>query len=109
MPQIGTFKKTKDGFTGRIRTLTLDAELVIRAAENADAENAPHYRIFTTDDIETGAGWKRTGERAGDYLSLAIDDPSFTQPLRAHLFQSEIDNATWNLLWTRPSKRDERT
>lgn len=109
MPQIGTFKKTKDGFTGRIRTLTLDTELVIRPAENADAENAPHYRIFTTDDIETGAGWKRTGEKAGDYLSLAIDDPSFTQPIRAHLFQSEIDNAIWNLLWTRPSKRDERT
>lgn len=109
MPQIGTFKTTKDGFSGRVRTLTLDAELTIRPAENAEADNAPDYRIFAVADLEVGAGWKRTGEKAGDYLSLSIDDPSFTQPLRANLFQSDADDKVWHLLWNRPSKREERS
>lgn len=108
MPQIGTFKKTKDGFTGRIRTLTLDAELAIRSAENTDAENAPHYRIFTTDDIETGAGWKRTGESwrlpFARHRRSVLHPADPRSPVPVGNRQRDL-----NLLWARPSKRDERT
>ena len=41
------------------------------------------------DGPEVGAGWKRTGEKAGDYVSLLLDDPALTQPIRANLFQSD--------------------
>jgi uncharacterized protein (DUF736 family) len=82
MPQIGTFTKTKTGFSGRVRTLALDAELTIRPAEKSDAENAPDYRIFAA-----GPRSRRCLEpqrrEAGDYLSTSIDDPTLTQPLRA--------------------------
>ena len=108
MPQIGTFTKTKTGFSGRLRTLALDVELTIRPAEKSDAENAPDYRIFAAEDLEVGAAWSRSGERAGDYLSTSIDDPTFTQPLRAALFQSEADAKVWNLMWSRPNKRDDK-
>lgn len=46
MTQIGTFTRNSDGFFGRIRTLTLDAELTILPAGETDAENAPNHRIF---------------------------------------------------------------
>lgn len=108
MPQIGTFTKTKTGFSGRIRTLALDVELTIRPAEKSDADNAPDHRIFASDDLEVGAAWRRSGEKAGDYLSIRIDDPIFTQPLHAALFQSEADPKIWNLMWNRPSKRDDK-
>ncbi|MGV6876459.1 DUF736 domain-containing protein [Pseudochelatococcus sp. B33] len=108
MPQIGTFTKTKTGFSGRVRTVALDIELTIRPAENAAVENAPDHRLYTADDIEVGAAWDHSGEKAGDYLSVVIDDPTFTQSIRAALFQSEADATVWNLIWTRPSKRDER-
>lgn len=108
MPQIGTFTKTKTGFSGRVRTLALDVELTIRPVEKSDAENAPDHRIFTADDREVGAAWSRSGEKAGDYLSITLDDPTFTQPLRAALFQSEADAKVWNLMWNRPSKRDDK-
>jgi uncharacterized protein (DUF736 family) len=108
MPQIGTFTKTRTGFSGRVRTLALDVELTIRPAEKSDAENAPDHRIFASDDLEVGAAWNRSGEKAGDYLSITLDDPSFTQPLRAALFQSEGDAKVWNLMWSRPSKRDDK-
>ncbi len=108
MPQIGTFTKTKTGFNGRVRTLALDVELTIRPAEKSDAENAPDHRVFAADDLEVGAAWNRSGEKAGDYLSITLDDPTFIQPLRAALFQSEADAKVWNLMWNRPSKRDDK-
>lgn len=110
MPQIGEFTRTKTGYAGRIRTVALDIEMVLVPAERSNAENAPDYRIHLRDDDgpEIGAGWKRTGEKAGDYVSLQIDDPSFRQPIRAHLFQSGDDKSAWSLHWNRPPKRSER-
>lgn len=110
MPQIGEFTRTKTGYAGRIRTVALDVEMVLIPAERSDAENAPDYRIHLRDDDgpEIGAGWKRTGEKAGDYVSLQIDDPSFRQPIRANLFQSGDDKSAWGLHWNRPPKRSER-
>ena len=80
-------------------------------AEHSDAENAPDYRIhigFDAEGPEVGAAWKRTGEKAGDYVSLQIDDPTLGHPLRANLFQSSDDKTAWGLHWNRPPKRGER-
>ena len=82
MAQIGTFKRTKTGFSGHILTLALDAKLILVPVDKSDVENAPDYRIHLGDDDglevgpEVGAGWKRNGEKAGDYVSLHLDDPS---------------------------------
>jgi uncharacterized protein (DUF736 family) len=113
MAQIGTFKRTKTGIWGRIRTLALDAELVLVPVDKRDAESAPDYRIHFGDvdgsqvGPEVGAGWKRTGEKAGDYISLQLDDPSFRQPIRANLFQADDKGMAFTLLWSRPPRRNE--
>jgi uncharacterized protein (DUF736 family) len=110
MPQIGEFTRTKNGYAGRIRTLSLDVEIVLIPAEHTDAENAPDYRIHHVNDDgpEIGAGWKRTGEKAGDYVSLQIDDPTLAQPIRANLFQTAEDKSAWSLRWNRQPKRGEQ-
>ena len=110
MSKIGQFIREKTGFVGRVHTLSLYRELTLRPAESSDAENAPDYRIHLggDDGPEVGAGWKRTGEKAGDYVSLLIDDPTLTQPIRANLFQSGDDKSVWSLHWSRPAKRTER-
>ena len=113
MAQIGTFKRTKTGIRGRIRTLALDAELVLIPVDKSDAENAQDYRIHLGDvdgsevGPEVGAGWKRTGEKAGEYVSLQLDDPSFGQPIRANLFQADETGTAFDLLWNRTSRRHE--
>ncbi|MEI9414144.1 DUF736 domain-containing protein [Mesorhizobium sp. Cs1321R2N1] len=107
MSQIGIFTRNDDGFFGNIVTLTIDAKLAILPVEKSDAENAPEHRIYC-DGVEIGAAWDRTGEKAGAYLSVLIDDPSFTQPIRANLFQVPTEKDVWNLHWSRPSKREER-
>lgn len=110
MAQIGLFTRTKAGFVGRIRTLTVTQEIILVPAEFSDAEHAPDYRVHLTDadGPEVGAGWKRAGERAGEYIAVALDDPAFAQPIRANLFRAGGERAVWVLNWTRPSRRVER-
>src|SRR5258708_8955189 len=82
MAQIGTFKRTKTGISGRIRTLALDAELVLIPVDKSGPENAPDYRVHLGDvdgaevGPEVGAGWKRSREKAGDSISLHLDGPT---------------------------------
>lgn len=110
MPQIRQFTRQKSGFTGRIETLTLNRELTIVTAEPSDAENAPNYRVHhgDADGPEVGAAWKRTGEKAGEYLSVLLDDPALPQPIRANLFRDDDAGSSWSLHWTRPKPREER-
>lgn len=111
MPQIGEFIRENTGFAGRIRTLMLDHELVIIPAEPSEAENAPDHRVHLGTDGEApeiGAAWTRTGEKAGEYLSVLIDDPILPHPIRANLFQNGSDASSWSLHWNRPPKRDGR-
>lgn len=109
MPQIGQFTREKSGYTGRVQTLTLDIDLALIPAEG-DAENAPDYRVHhgDADGPEVGAAWKRTGEKAGDYLSVLLDDPALPHPIRANLFQNGDDQTSWSLHWSRPKPRDGR-
>lgn len=109
--QLGTFIRTPKGFQGRIETMTLDVALRIVPAEPQEGENAPDWRVHlgkTDDGPEVGAGWNETGERAGDYVSLRLDDPTFVQPIRAALFRTGDDDTAWALRWNRPQKRREQ-
>ena len=114
MPQIGEFRREETGFIGNLLTLRLVQDIIIVPAEPSDAENAPDYRVHVFDAMsneataEIGAGWKRTGEKAGDYVSLLLDDPTLARPMRANLFQSGDDISAWGLNWSRPPKRNEQ-
>ncbi|RWQ37070.1 MAG: DUF736 domain-containing protein [Mesorhizobium sp.] len=110
MAQIGQFIRTQAGYAGRVRTLSLDLAVVFVPAHNVDVESAPDYRIRLGDEdgIEIGAGLLQTGDRAGAYISVILDDPSLAQPIRARLFQSDESGRDWGLHWTRPKKRDDQ-
>lgn len=110
MSQIGQFTRETTGYFGRIQTLTLDLELALVPAETTEAENAPAYRVHAGDaeGPEIGAAWKRTGEKAGEYLSVLFDDPALSQPIRANLFRDDEAGAAWSLHWNRPKPREER-
>ena len=110
MAQIGSFIRTRNGFSGHLRTLSLNVELAIVPADTSDTENAPDYRVHVGDEEgpEVGAGWNRTGEKAGEFVALQLDDLVFPQPIRANLFQSGSDRTAYHLIWTRPTKRESR-
>ena len=109
--QIGSFFRTANGYEGIIETATLDIRISIVPAEASDGDKAPDWRVHRGDGgegPEIGAGWNETGERAGDYVSLRIDDPAFAQPIRAALFQNTGDKSAWSLRWNRQPKTREQ-
>lgn len=112
MPQIGTFIRDESGFVGHLTTLNLNQDVIIVGAEPSDVENAPDYRVHVFDAMnnetatEIGAGWKRTGDRAGEYIAVVIDDPALPQAIRANLFRDDDAGNAWSLHWNRPAKRD---
>ena len=99
MAQIGTFTRGDDGaFTGTIKTLTINVKATIKPVAS-DSDKAPDYRV-TANGVEFGAGWSRTAKDTGaEYLSLKLDDPSFTAPVYASLVQS--DKGEHKLIWSR--------
>lgn len=85
MAQIGTFTRDETGaYTGTIKTLTLNVKDSIKTCDRA-----PDFRV-TASGVEFGAGWSRIARETGvEYLSLKLDDPSFTAPVYASLIQGD--------------------
>lgn len=107
MAIIGQFNRTLDGFAGHVRTLVLDHDFVLVPTENSDVKDAPVYRIRAGDEDgpEAGAAWKT---KTGTELSLVIDDPSFAQPIRARMFQTDEEGRSWAVRWIRPRRQDKQ-
>ena len=67
---VNILEPTAKGYAGRVRLFGIDEEIVLVAIEPGDADNAPAYRIHLDDEDgpDVGGGWKRVGEKAGDYI-----------------------------------------
>ncbi len=102
MATIGTFTTTENGFTGSIRTLALNVKARISRIENP-SDKGPQYRIYAG-TVELGAAWHKISEQTQrEYLSIKLDDPSFSAPIYATL--TEIDGETgYQLIWSRPAR-----
>ena len=105
MATIGTFKKTgNNDFTGEIVTLSLQTKNVRIVPEaNRSGDNAPSHRVFVG-RVEIGAAWSKHSNEGRDYLGLKLDDPSFTAPIYANLFDDE-EGEGYSLIWSRPNGR----
>ena len=105
MATIGTFKKSGNEFTGAIVTLSVQAKNVRIVPEtNRSGENSPSHRVYVG-RVEIGAAWSKRSNEGRDYLGLKLDDPSFTAPIYANLFDDEGED-TFSLIWSRPTKRN---
>lgn len=104
MATIGTFKKTGNEFSGQIVTLSVQAKNVRIVPEaNRSGDNAPSHRVFVG-RVEIGAAWAKRSNEGREYLGLKLDDPSFTAPIYANLFDDE-DGESFSLIWSRPNGR----
>ena len=104
MATIGTFKKSGNEFTGQIVTLSVQAKNVRIVPEtNRSGDNSPSHRVYVG-RVEIGAAWSKRSNEGRDYLGLKLDDPSFTAPIFANLFDDEAGDG-YSLIWSRPNGR----
>jgi len=104
MATIGSFKKSGQGeFQGEIVTLSVQAKGVRIVPETSrTSDNAPSHRVLVG-RIDIGAAWSKRSSEGRDYLSVKLDDPSFTAPIYANLFDDE-GGETFSLIWSRSRK-----
>ncbi len=66
-------------------------------------DNSPSHRVYVG-RVEIGAAWAKRSNEGRDYLGLKLDDPSFTAPIFANLFDDE-EGEGYSLVWSRPNGR----
>ena len=98
MSQIGSFTRSNDGtYTGTIKTLAIDAKARIVPSDPAStSDKAPDLRVIVS-GVEIGAAWRRTSKDNRSYHSVKLDDPSFTAPIYANLFEGDDATGEGNL------------
>ncbi|OYV99164.1 MAG: hypothetical protein B7Z58_18810 [Acidiphilium sp. 37-64-53] len=98
MANIGTFKKVGNEFHGEIVTLSVQTKNVRIVPEtNRTSDNAPSHRIYVS-KADLGAGWSKRSAEGRDYISVKLDDPSFSAPIYANLFGDEGSDG-YTLIW----------
>ncbi|OJZ02920.1 DUF736 domain-containing protein [Variovorax sp. 67-131] len=98
MATIGTFTADKDGFTGTLRTLTLNVKAKLVPNDKGDNEHAPDFRVQAA-GFDIGAAWRKVSKAERAYISVTLDDPSFPATVYARLIEEE--DGTHNLIWSR--------
>ena len=106
MPVIGTFAAVRDGYSGRIRTLTINSRVRIIANDRREKDGAPDFRVIAS-ETEIGVAW-RVAKLNSDasYLRVRLDDPALPRPIWAALFESSADGVI-RLVWRRNKREAE--
>ncbi|WP_275166543.1 DUF736 domain-containing protein [Citrobacter koseri] len=100
MAIIGTFTAQGNGFTGTVRTLTLNVKVMF-VPNDKGGEHAPDFRIQTIGGYDIGAAWNKISQAERTYLSVTLDDPFFPTTIYARLID---EDGKHHLIWSR-SKR----
>ena len=104
MPVIGVFAAVRDGYAGRIRTLTINSRVRIIATNRGGKGGAPDFRVIAS-EAEIGVAWRVIKPNAdSSYLRVRLDDPALPQPIWAALLEFPTDGSI-RLVWWR-NKRE---
>jgi uncharacterized protein (DUF736 family) len=105
MADIGTFKKSGGEFQGEFVNLSVQTKNVRIVPEtNRVNDTAPSHRVHVG-RAEIGAAWTKRSAEGRDYLLVKPDDPSFTAPIYANLFDDESGDGH-TLIWSRVQRRN---
>lgn len=106
MAIVGRFSEREDGaLIGHIRTMFFKSDKVVFEPSELTGAKAPTFRVFTGDEIEIGAAWKRAAKETGTvYFDVKLDDPTFAAPVWARLTQPKQGHG-YLLIWERTKTR----
>ena len=106
MARIGKFTKQPDGsYHGCIVTLSVqhsDVKIVPSGLKHQSGQTTPPSHLVCAGEAEVGAGWTKQTDEGKTYLTLRIDDPSFTGAIYPSLFLQ--DDGSFDLIWSRAGR-----
>ena len=105
MANIGSFKKSGNEYQGEIVTLSVQAKGVRIVPEPTGPTTTLPATGSSSAAPRLGPPGRSSRRRAADYLSLKLDDPSFTAPIFANLFD-DPDGEGYTLIWSRSRKKN---
>lgn len=100
---IGRFNEGEDGnLIGHIRTMFFKSDKVVfEPVPPGKSAALPAFRIYSADEIELGAAWRKAARGTGlVYYEVTLDDPTFTAPIRCRLAQAK-QGGGFLLVWER--------
>lgn len=87
---------------GHIRTLFFKSDKVVFEPVASENERAPSHRVYTADEVELGAAWRKTGKQEGStYYDVRLDDPTFAAPIYARLVKAKKEGTGLVMIWER--------
>ena len=95
---IGKLTASATGYTGQLKTLTLNIPLQLVANERKSKLEQPDYNVFSG-EVELGAAWNKVSQDAENYISVSIDDPSL--PASIYFSAVKLHEAEPLLVWNR--------
>ena len=102
MPAIGYVSRNGHGFKGKLKTVSIRADIEIVPNSGKSHDTQPDYRV-EAGGVEIGAGWVRRGETSGkDYVSLSLAAPEFgPRRLYANLGRAanQDDDDAFAIIW----------
>lgn len=104
---IGRFTEGNDGtLIGHIRTMFFKSDKVVFEPNvETKSAKAPAYRVYTADEIELGASWRKAGKESGlVYYDVKLDDPTFAKPIWCRLVQARRGDSHL-LVWERTTTK----
>jgi uncharacterized protein (DUF736 family) len=103
MPVIGTFAAVRDGYAGRIRTLTINSRVRIIATHRAGKSGAPDFRVIAS-EARISVAWRVVKPNSdSSYLRVRLDDPTLPQPIWAALLEFPTVGSI-RLVWWRNTR-----
>ncbi|MEI7668608.1 MAG: DUF736 domain-containing protein [Pseudomonadota bacterium] len=103
---IGKFTSNETGYTGHIKTLMLTIPLQVVVNDRKSKPEQPDYNVFSG-ETEIGAGWNKVSADAENYISIAIDDPSF--PATMYFSIVKLHEKDQILVWSRQKAKKSTT
>lgn len=99
-----------DELVGEITTLEFQYKIRLIPAKSKFDNKAPDYQVVMElsggRNIQVGGAWKAKSNYTNtEYISILIDDPSFSKELRVTAFKGDGDE--WNISWRRQESRSK--
>jgi uncharacterized protein (DUF736 family) len=103
---LGRFKESADGcFVGNIRTMFFKSDKVVfEPIPPSSNPKAPAFRVYTGDEIELGAAWRKANKDGVVFYEVTLDDPTFANAVYCVLHAARESDG-YVMLWDRPRRK----